>query len=141
MALQLTLDCSDPHAQARFWAVALDFQVDDHHEMIGGLIESGQMEADSEDLTTIDDRRRFRDYASITPVDSDDGNRMLFQRVPEDKVVKNRLHLDLHEPDGQRDAKVATLIDLGARKLWDGSMGPMTWITLADPEGNEFCVS
>jgi hypothetical protein len=141
MPLQLTLDCSDPHAQARFWAVALDFQVDDHDELIGGLVESGQMAADSEDIMTVDGRRSFRDYSSIAPVDSADENRMLFQRVPEEKVVKNRLHVDVHTPDGAREAKVKTLIELGARKLWDGQMGPMSWITLADPEGNEFCVS
>jgi len=75
------------------------------------------------------------------PVDSADENRMLFQRVPEEKVVKNRLHVDVHTREGEREAKVKTLIDLGARKLWDGQMGPMSWITLADPEGNEFCVS
>ena len=141
MALQITLDCSDPHAQAQFWAVALDYEVDDHHEMIGGLIESGQVEADSEDVTTVDGRRRWRDYASITPADSSDSNRMLFQRVPEGKVAKNRMHLDLHPGDGERDKKVATLVDLGARKLWDGQLGPMSWVTLADPEGNEFCVA
>ena len=141
MALQLTLDCSDPHAQAQFWAVALDYEVDDHHEMIGGLIESGQVAADSEDITTVDGRRRWRDYASITPADSADSNRMLFQRVPEAKVVKNRLHLDLHPGDGEREKKVASLVDLGAKKLWDGQQGPISWITLADPEGNEFCVA
>jgi hypothetical protein len=141
MALQLTLDCSDPHAQAQFWAVALDFQVDDHHGMIGGLIESGQVPADSEDVATIDGRRRWRDYASVSEAGVEGGNRMLFQRVPEDKVAKNRLHVDLHAADGQRDAKVKELIDLGARKLWDAQLGPMSWITLADPEGNEFCVS
>jgi hypothetical protein len=141
MALQLTLDCSDPHAQARFWAVALDYQVDDHDELIGGLVESGQMAVDSDDIMTVDGRRTFRDYSSISPVDSADENRMLFQRVPEEKVVKNRLHVDVHTPEGGRETKVKTLIDLGARKLWDGQMGPMSWITLADPEGNEFCVS
>jgi len=141
MAFQLTLDCSDPHAQARFWAAALDFEVDDHHEMIGGLIDGGQVPADSEDVTTVDGRRTWRDYASVSPTDEADKNRMLFQRVPEGKVAKNRLHLDLHAPDGERDKKVASLIELGARKLWDGQMGPMSWITLADPEGNEFCVS
>ena len=141
MALQLTLDCSDPHAQAQFWAVVLDYKVDDHDELIAGLVESGQMAADSEDITAVNGRRTFRDYSSITPVDSGDENRMLFQRVPEEKVVKNRLHVDVHTPEGEREAKVKTLIDLGARKLWNGQMGPMSWITLADPEGNEFCVS
>jgi hypothetical protein len=141
MALQLTFDCSDPHAQARFWAVALDYEVDDHHEMIGGLIDAGQVAADSDDIVIVDGRRRWKDYASATPGDSADGNRLLFQRVPEDKVAKNRLHLDLHPGDGERDKKVAELLELGAKKLWDGAMGPMSWITLADPEGNEFCVA
>jgi hypothetical protein len=141
MALQITLDCDDPHAQARFWAAALDFQVDDHHQMIGGIIEAGHIAADSDDIVTVDGRRRWREYASVSPTDSSDGNRMLFQLVPEAKVAKNRLHVDLHAPEGERDAKVASLIELGASKLWDAQMGPMSWVTLADPEGNEFCVS
>jgi hypothetical protein len=141
MALQLTFDCTDPHAQARFWAAALDYEVDDHHEMIGGLIESGQVPADSEDVVTVDGRRSWRQYASASPRDAADGNRLLFQAVPEPKTAKNRLHLDLHAPDGERDAKVAALIELGATKLWDGQLGPMSWVTLADPEGNELCVS
>jgi hypothetical protein len=141
MALQITLDCVDPHAQARFWAAALDFEVDDHHEMIGGVIEAGHVAADSDDIILIEGRRTWREYASVSPHDRDDGNRMLFQLVPEAKVAKNRLHVDLHAPEGERDAKVASLIELGASKLWDAQMGPMSWVTLADPEGNEFCVS
>ncbi|HJR27065.1 MAG TPA: VOC family protein [Acidimicrobiales bacterium] len=141
MALQVTFDCADPHALARFWAVATDFQVDDHHDMIGELIEGGQVPADSEDVVEVDGRRRWRDYASATPKDPADGNRLLFQRVPEGKTAKNRVHLDLHPPDGTRDELVQTLIGLGARKLWDGQQGPMSWITLADPEGNELCVA
>jgi len=141
MALQLTLDCADPHAQARFWAAALDYVVDDHHDMITGLIEAGHVPADSDDVLTVDGRRTWRAYASATPTDPSDGNRMLFQLVPEPKTVKNRLHVDVHVPEGQREAKVAALEALGARHLWDGQLGPTTWITLADPEGNEFCVS
>ena len=141
MAFQVTFDCADPHAQARFWAVATDFQVDDHHDMIGGLIEGGQVPADSDDVEEVDGRRRWRDYASATPKDEGDGNRLLFQRVPEGKTAKNRVHLDLHPGEGKRDELVQTLIGLGAKKLWDGQQGPMSWITLADPEGNELCVS
>lgn len=141
MAFQLTFDCADPHAQARFWAAAVGFEVDDHHEMISGLIESGQVAADSDDVVEVEGRRRWRDYASATSADPDDDNRLLFQRVPEPKTAKNRLHLDLHAPEGERDAKVAALIELGATKLWDGQIGPQTWVTLADPEGNELCVS
>jgi hypothetical protein len=141
MALQLTFDCSDPHAQARFWAVAVGFEVDDHHDMIGGLIEAGQVPADSDDVITVDGRRTWRQYASASPRDPADSNRLLFQQVPEPKTAKNRLHVDIHTPEGEREAKVAELIALGATKLWDGSIGPSTWVTLADPEGNELCVS
>lgn len=141
MALQVTFDCTDPHAQARFWAQVVDYQVDDHHEMIGGLIESGQLPPDSDDVVTVDGRRRFREYASASPADPEDGNRLLFQAVPETKVAKNRVHLDVHVPEDQRDAKVAQLLALGATKLWDGQLGPQTWVTLADPEGNELCIT
>lgn len=141
MPLQLTFDCSDPHAQAAFWATAVGYEVDDHHDMISGLIEAGQVDADSDDVEVVDGRRRWRQYASASPADDADGNRLLFQQVPEHKVVKNRLHLDVHVGEEQRAAKVDELIALGASKLWDGQLGPLTWITLADPEDNEFCVS
>ncbi len=139
MALQVTFDCSDPHAQARFWAVALDYDVEDHDETIGQIIAAGHLPADRDDITTIDGRRAFRAYAGANARDTDD--RLLFQRVPDTKTVKNRVHLDIHVAEGQRDAKVKQLLDLGATKLWDGQLGPQTWVTLADPEGNELCVS
>ncbi|MEJ7719886.1 MAG: VOC family protein [Ilumatobacteraceae bacterium] len=69
------------------------------------------------------------------------GARLLFQHVPETKTVKNRVHLDLHVGDDERDGAIARAIELGATKLWDGRQGPQTWVTLADPEGNEFCIS
>jgi predicted enzyme related to lactoylglutathione lyase len=62
---------------------------------------------------------------------------ILFARVPEPKTVKNRLHFDFR-PDDQ-DATVARLLDLGARRA-DVGQGEQTWVVLADPEGNEFCV-
>ena len=63
--------------------------------------------------------------------------------MPEPKTVKDRIHLDLHhlEGDEAREAEVARLIELGATKLWDGQQGPQRWVTMADPEGNEFCVA
>jgi hypothetical protein len=87
----------------------------------------------------IDGRRAWRDYAAARSRDSED--RLLFQRVDEPKVAKNRVHLDIHPGDGQRDAKVAQLLELGATKLWDAQVRPQSWVTLADPEGNELCVS
>jgi hypothetical protein len=66
--------------------------------------------------------------------------RVLFQQAPEGKTVKNRVHLDLR-PGGEDPAAVVDrLIGMGATELWRGSQGPHSWVTLADPEGNEFCV-
>ncbi|MDF2264663.1 VOC family protein [Streptomyces coacervatus] len=62
---------------------------------------------------------------------------LLFVPVPEGKTVKNRLHLDFRPDD--RDAEVARLLALGARHA-DIGQGEQTWVTLADPEDNEFCV-
>jgi hypothetical protein len=62
---------------------------------------------------------------------------ILFQQVPEAKSVKNRLHLDLR-PDDQA-AEVERLLALGARHA-DIGQGDVSWVVLADPEGNEFCV-
>lgn len=139
MALQVTFDCTDPHAQARFWAAALDYDLDDHHDMIGEVVEAGHLPADSDDIELVDGRRRWRAYASISDPNGDD--RLLFQHVGEPKTAKNRVHLDLHPGDGQRAAKVQQLLALGATHLWDAQLGPQSWVTLADPEGNELCVS
>lgn len=62
---------------------------------------------------------------------------LLFVRVPETKAGKNRLHLDLR-PDDQ-DAEVARLEGLGARRV-DVGQGQVSWVVMADPAGNEFCV-
>jgi len=63
---------------------------------------------------------------------------LLFVRVPEGKTLKNRLHLDFR-PDDQ-DAEVARLLELGATRSDVGQTSDVTWVVLADPEGNEFCV-
>lgn len=94
MALRVTFDCVDPHAQARFWAAALDYDVEDHEENIAGVVAAGHVPADSEDIVTIDGRRAWRDDAGAHSRDSAD--RLLFQRVPGEKTAKNRIHLDLH---------------------------------------------
>jgi hypothetical protein len=65
------------------------------------------------------------------------GPNLLFLAVPEGKTVKNRLHIDL-TPDDQQ-AEVERLITMGARKV-DIGQGEQSWVVLADPEGNEFCV-
>ncbi len=61
----------------------------------------------------------------------------LFLAVPDEKVVKNRIHFDF-TPDDQ-DAEVARVLGLGARRV-DIGQGEQSWVVLADPEGNEFCI-
>jgi len=63
---------------------------------------------------------------------------LVFVRVADEKTTKNRLHLDLRPDD--RDAEVARLELLGARRISVGQGDDVTWVVLADPEGNEFCV-
>ena len=63
---------------------------------------------------------------------------LLFLRVPEAKAVKNRLHLDLRPED--QPAEVARLEGLGARRADVGQGAEVSWVVMADPDGNEFCV-
>jgi predicted enzyme related to lactoylglutathione lyase len=62
---------------------------------------------------------------------------LLFAAVPEPKTVKNRLHLDFRPDD--RDSEVERMLALGAT-LTDVGQGEQSWVVLADPEGNEFCI-
>jgi predicted enzyme related to lactoylglutathione lyase len=63
---------------------------------------------------------------------------LVFVKVDEVKQGKNRLHIDLNPDD--RDAEVERLVNMGARHVDIGQGDDVTWIVLADPEGNEFCV-
>ncbi|MFI5042174.1 MAG: VOC family protein [Acidimicrobiales bacterium] len=107
----LVLDCADPEGLADFWAAALGYQ------RIGA---AGQ-------------------YVLLLP--SEPGTpKLLLQRVPEPKVVKNRMHLDIETPD--IDAEASRLAALGARRLAGEAhtQHGTRWHLMADPEGNEFCV-
>ncbi|TDE00335.1 VOC family protein [Jiangella asiatica] len=73
----------------------------------------------------------------------DGSHQVLFIEVPEGKTVKNRLHFDLRPTDRTRDEEIERLRGIGATDVADhrGKYGPGTgWLTMADPEGNEFCV-
>ncbi len=63
---------------------------------------------------------------------------LVFVPVPEGKSIKNRLHIDLNPDD--RDAEVERVVALGASRADVGQGPDVTWVVLADPEGNEFCV-
>ncbi|HET9420489.1 MAG TPA: VOC family protein [Nocardioides sp.] len=75
--------------------------------------------------------------------DPETGHLVLFIEVPEAKEGKNRIHLDLRPRDLTQAEEVERLLGIGATEVWDlrGKYGPGTgWVTLADPEGNEFCI-
>ncbi|MFV5993018.1 VOC family protein [Streptomyces sp. NPDC056231] len=143
---KLVIDATDPHAQADFWAEALGYLVEDNSPLIERLLTLGAV---PEAMTVKShDRRAWRDLAAARHPDDPHeeesgtglGRRLLFQRVPEPKTGKNRLHLDVHAGPGRRDAEVARLEGLGATRLRKVEEPGGTWWVLADPEGNEFCV-
>ena len=136
---QVTIDCSAPHELADWWAEALGWQVEAQDEaFIRRMVETG---AASED-DTAQHRGALVWKVGAALTSPDPGRpRVLFQVVPEAKSVKNRLHFDVRVGADRREAEVARLIGLGATELWRGSQGPYEWVTLADPEGNEFCVT
>jgi hypothetical protein len=110
----LTIDCLDPRAVAGFWEAALSW-------------------------------RRTHDTAEQVVVEPPAGSAedgvapdLLFVRVPDPKAGKNRLHLDLRPAD--QEAEVRRLIALGARRVSVGQGSDVSWVVMADPEGNEFDV-
>jgi hypothetical protein len=136
---QVAIDCSSPHELADWWAEALGWQVEAQDEaFIRRMVEQGA--ATEADTTMHRGTLVWRVGAAIiSPLP--DRPRVLFQQVPEPKVGKNRLHLDVRVGVERHEAEVARLLALGATELWRGSQGPHSWVTMADPEGNEFCVA
>jgi hypothetical protein len=143
---KLVIDAADPHAQADFWAAALHYVAEDNAALIERLLAAGALPGGA--TVEYHGRPAFRDLIAVRhpddPYDPDTGTglgrRLLFQRVPEAKTVKNRLHLDLHAGPGRRAAEVARLEALGAKVLQEVKQPAGEWVVMADPEGNEFCV-
>jgi hypothetical protein len=138
---QVAVDCADPHAQADWWAETLGWQVQPQdEEFIRRMIGLGH--ATDSDTTVHNGALVWKTGAAIThPEGTERAPRVLFQLVPEAKAVKNRVHLDVRIGADDVEAAVAGLVARGAKVLHTGHEGPHTWVTLADPEGNEFCVS
>ena len=105
---EICIDARDPEALGAWWSGVLDWP---HHTDADGDV-------------------------VLTPPPGQ-GPPWLFLAVPEDKVVKNRVHLDFTPHD--QDAEVARVIALGATRV-DIGQGEQSWVVLADPEGNEFCI-
>lgn len=123
---------------ADWWAEALRWEVEEGDEaFIRSMIEQGR--ASEDDTTTHAGRLVWRTGAAVVPPAGTTAPRLYFQQVPEAKAAKNRVHLDLRGA-ADVEAERRRLVDLGATELWSGQQGPHTWVTLADPEGNELCI-
>ena len=117
---ELAIDCADPVALARFWCSVLGYEV----------------QGEDDGVVTIGSPRVPGGKTQLGPVPPT----LTFARVPEGKTVKNRVHLDVNPTDREQDDEVRRLLDLGARHADVGQTGEESWVCLADPEGNEFCV-
>jgi hypothetical protein len=138
---QVTQDSADPHTLADWWAETLGWQVEPSDEaFIRRMIEEGH--ASEDDTKVHNGSLVWKEGAAIRHPDGlEHAPRVLFQLVPEQKTVKNRMHLDLRIGADDIDSVVDKLTARAATFLHKGQQGPHTWVTLADPEGNEFCVS
>jgi predicted enzyme related to lactoylglutathione lyase len=108
---EVNIDCNDPRRVAEFWGEVLGWDVQEND----GLFWMSESGAPFPDLL------------------------LVFVAVPESKIVKNRVHLDVSPVGCDRDEEVARLEALGATRI-DVGQGDQPWVVLADPEGNEFCV-
>ncbi len=130
--LQITVDCHDPARLGVFWAAALGYPPPDVKAWHDFLRHGGTAEEELNATFALEDPQgRFP--------------RMFFQRVPEAKTAKNRMHLDLAAPGehGDRnrvDVERQRLVGLGATVLGSALGHGGDWVVMADPEGNEFCV-
>jgi Glyoxalase-like domain len=109
-----TFDAADAAALAGFWSEALGQPVDP-----GGSDEFASIGMEGDDAPA---------------------GRWMFIKVPEQKSSKNRQHVDFAAVDGDLEAEVERLVGLGATRHGDQEMPTVKWVTLSDPEGNEFDV-
>ncbi|MDQ1521409.1 MAG: hypothetical protein QOI55_2482 [Actinomycetota bacterium] len=133
---QVTVDAVDPHALARFWAAALGYDVEDHTDFIRSLLDQGV--ATDDDVIEVDGRLAWRTGAAIRHPDG--GRRILFMQVGDPTPGKNRWHLDLNVGKERIDTEVARLTTLGANMHAQVDEPGAFHTTMADPEGNLFCV-
>ena len=140
--VQVTFDCADPAALADFWAQVLGYRLQDPPPGFDSW------EAALEALGVPPENRN--DASAIVDPDGR-GSRVFFQRVPEGKSAKNRVHLDVRAAPGLAgDERIAALekecerlVGLGGRRLERHEPAPPMaggHIVMADPEGNEFCL-
>jgi Glyoxalase-like domain len=132
--VQVAFDCADPAALSRFWAAALGYVLnpppEGHDSWESWLSAMGVPESEWNSASAV-----------IDPEGK--GPRLYFQRVPEGKAAKNRLHLDLRVPGGREaiQPEADRLVALGATVVGPKEERGEFWVVLQDPEGNEFCLT
>ena len=142
--IQIVVDCRHPHELADWWAETLEWAVEPQDaDFIRSMIEQGF--ATEEQTKLHNGNLVWATGAAIRPpadlAATPPAQRILFQTVPEDKTVKNRIHWDVNLASADKDQARTALEARGATFLWSASQGPHSWHTMADPEGNEFCIS
>ncbi|MGY2875111.1 hypothetical protein ACVW00_002301 [Marmoricola sp. URHA0025 HA25] len=140
--VQITVDCADPGALAVFWAAVLGYDV----QPPPAGFDTWDAALDAWGVPA--DQRNER--SAVVPPPGADGPRVFFQRVPEPKTVKNRVHLDVRAAPGLEgddrmsglERECERLVGLGARRIARYEPGGIEagHIVMADPEGNEFCL-
>ena len=133
LPVQITFDCHDADAMAEFWATALDYR-----------LQAPPDGFDSWEVFLEANGIPVPPAGSIGAVVDPEGSgpRLLFLRVPEDKTVKNRVHLDIRAGgEEERLAKVRQLVAAGGTEIGCVDEHGGWWIVMHDPEGNEFCVT
>ena len=139
--IQVTFDAANPAALSEFWAIALEY-----------VLQPPPSGFDSwEDWATAMEipKENWNDASAVIDPNGN-GPRLLFQRVPEGKTAKNRVHLDVNAGGGHGvdyvdkvdavDRHVDALLHAGATKLAVFAERGEYWVVMQDPEGNEFCV-
>jgi hypothetical protein len=116
----VSVDCDDALVVAQFWSAALDRPLDSNP---------------SSDFAAIG----MAEHRDTSGWRLSDEPTWLFNKVPEPKTAKNRMHVDLAAPN--REDEVARLVELGATRVADVDEWGYQWTVLLDPEGNEFCVA
>ena len=139
--VQVVFDCADPDRLARFWAEALGYKLQDPPAGYASWETWAREQGIPEE--------RWNEASAIVNPDGR-GPRLYFQRVPEPKTVKNRMHLDLNvsgahgtplsERRGRIDAEVERLVGAGATRLGAVEEAGEFVVNMVDPEGNEFDV-
>jgi hypothetical protein len=140
LPLQVAIDCADPEKLSAFWAEAIHYKLQDPptgYQSWEAFLEAQGVPQD-----------QWNNASAIVDPEGQ-GPRIFFQRVPEPKITKNRVHLDVNvirpeaspeEREQQLNAEVERLKHLGARELYRAEEFGSRWVTMADPEDNEFCV-